>query len=106
MDTDQMSARRSGIFTAFEGFREELDEHNDRHLLYQGERIIKTNRDITNLSKKLIFQLHRISQDENAVDGRRKAIDNLRSKFAEIQALYAKLQPDLVGEWGWKYARS
>ncbi|KDN49405.1 hypothetical protein RSAG8_02107, partial [Rhizoctonia solani AG-8 WAC10335] len=42
MDAPRIAARRSEILGAFEGFREELDEHNDRR-----ERIIKTNRDIT-----------------------------------------------------------
>ena len=121
MDANQTAARRSEILTAFEGFREELDEHNDRRRFINpqacqislsncdprsGERIIKTNRDITNLSKKLIFQLHRIAQDENTLEGRTKAIAKSASKFADVQGLYAKLQDDVVGEWGWKYART
>ncbi|QRW00228.1 Translin [Ceratobasidium sp. AG-Ba] len=101
MDANQTAARRSDILTAFEGFREDLDEHNDRR-----ERIIKTNRDITNLSKKLIFQLHRIAQEENTSEGRAKAISKSEGKFAEVRALYTRLQDDLAGEWGWKYARS
>ncbi|KAF8758402.1 Translin [Rhizoctonia solani] len=64
MDATQIAARRAEILSAFEGFREEFDENNDRR-----ERIIKTNRDITNHSKKLIFQLHRIAQDENSDEG-------------------------------------
>jgi predicted translin family RNA/ssDNA-binding protein len=72
----------------------------------EGERIIKTNRDITNSSKKLIFQLHRIAQDENTTEGRIKVIEKSRSKFIEVQGLYAKLQKDVEGEWGWKFARS
>ncbi|KAG9104951.1 hypothetical protein FRC06_005018 [Ceratobasidium sp. 370] len=101
MDTNQVSDRRSEILAAFEGFREELDAHHDRR-----ERIIKTNRDITNLSKKLIFHLHRIAQDESTTEGRTKAIEKSRNKFAEVRSLYAKLQNDLAGEQGWKYARS
>ncbi|KAG8702191.1 hypothetical protein FRC08_003641 [Ceratobasidium sp. 394] len=101
MDANQVSARRSEILAAFEGFREELDGHNDRR-----ERIIKTNRDITSLSKKLIFQLLRIAQEESTAEGRTKAVENSRDKFAEVRGLYAKLQDDLAGEWGWRYARS
>ncbi|CEL52380.1 Translin-associated protein X OS=Mus musculus GN=Tsnax PE=1 SV=1 [Rhizoctonia solani AG-1 IB] len=101
MDATQIAARRSDILTAFEGFREELDEHNDRR-----ERIIKTNRDITNLSKRLIFQLHRISQDENSDEGRDKAIHKAQGKFAEVQALYARIQSELEGERNWRYTRS
>ncbi|KAG8747985.1 hypothetical protein FRC10_009737 [Ceratobasidium sp. 414] len=94
------------MLAAFEGFREELDGHNDRHASSQGERIIKTNRDITNLSKKLIFQLHRIAQDESTTEGRAKEIEKSRNKFTEVRGLYARFQDDLAGERGWKYARS
>lgn len=101
MDSAQVAARRSEIISAFEGFREELDGHNDRR-----ERIIKANRDITNLSKKLIFQLHRIAQDENSDEGRNQAIHKSSGKFAEVQKLYAKLQVEVEGENNWRYARS
>lgn len=101
MNANQAASRRSEILTAFEGYREVLDEHNDRR-----ERIIKANRDVTNLSKKLIFQLHRIAQEEITPEGRAKAISKSEAKFADVRALYAKLQGDLVGERGWKYARS
>ncbi|KAJ1310362.1 hypothetical protein OPQ81_007100 [Rhizoctonia solani] len=101
MDTTGIATRRSEILSAFEGFREEFDEHNERR-----ERIIKTNRDITNLSKKLIFQLHRIAQDENSDEGREKAIVKSSNKFAEVQALYSKIQGELEGERSWRYARS
>ncbi|CAE6470405.1 unnamed protein product [Rhizoctonia solani] len=101
MDAPRIAARRSEILGAFEGFREELDEHNDRR-----ERIIKTNRDITNLSKKLIFQLHRIAQDENTDEGRDKAINKSKNKFSEVQTLYARIQSDVEGERNWRYARS
>ena len=41
---------------SFERFRDEIDSHNDKR-----ERLIKASRDITALSKKLIFHLHRFS---------------------------------------------
>ncbi|EPQ25647.1 uncharacterized protein PFL1_06784 [Pseudozyma flocculosa PF-1] len=41
------------IFTLF---RDEIDHHNDRR-----DRLIKASRDVTSLSKKLIFHLHRYS---------------------------------------------
>lgn len=41
-------ASQSSILSTFETFRDELDEHYDRR-----ERIIKTSRDITALSKKM-----------------------------------------------------
>ncbi|KAB5593035.1 Translin-associated protein X [Ceratobasidium theobromae] len=101
MDAAQIATRRSDILSAFEGFREDLDEHNDRR-----ERIIKTNRDITNLSKKLIFQLHRIAQDQSGDDGRKQAIQKSTNKFSEVQKLYAKIRGDIEGERNWRYARS
>ncbi len=42
------------LLNAFGTFRDEIDEHNDRR-----ERLIKTSRDVTSLSKKVIFLLHR-----------------------------------------------
>jgi predicted translin family RNA/ssDNA-binding protein len=43
-----MTSTRSTALPIFETFRDELDEHHDRR-----ERIIKTSRDITALSKKM-----------------------------------------------------
>ncbi|PWN50540.1 Translin [Violaceomyces palustris] len=54
MTTINTEQRSSRIKNVFQGFRDELDEHNDRR-----ERLIKTSRDVTSLSKKLIFHLHR-----------------------------------------------
>ena len=42
------NAMQSAALPIFETFRDELDEHHDRR-----ERIIKTSRDITALSKKM-----------------------------------------------------
>lgn len=42
------------IQSSFETFQMELDEYNDRR-----ERLIKTSRDVTVASKRLIFGLHR-----------------------------------------------
>ena len=47
-------SRGQTIQAAFEVYREEIDAHNDRR-----ERLIKASRDVTGLSKKLIFLLHR-----------------------------------------------
>ena len=45
---------REAILDAFAAFRDELDEKHDRR-----ERLVKASRDVTNQSKKVIFQLHR-----------------------------------------------
>ncbi|VDB99332.1 unnamed protein product [Peniophora sp. CBMAI 1063] len=86
-----MSAR-----AGFQSFRDQLDEHNDRR-----ERIIKASRDITALSKKVVFLLHRQmtlpDPDPNT------AAAAARPKLAEIQRMLAALKPDLQGDRFWRY---
>lgn len=47
-ESNQQQSSSSQTLSIFETFRDELDEHYDRR-----ERIIKTSRDITALSKKM-----------------------------------------------------
>ncbi|CEL06601.1 Putative Translin-associated protein X [Aspergillus calidoustus] len=49
-----MAESSPNVLSMFETFRDELDQHHDRR-----ERLIKTSRDITALSKKIIFSLQR-----------------------------------------------
>lgn len=49
-------ARSDRLLDQFAEFRDELNAHHDSR-----ERLIKLSRDITALSKKLIFALHRIT---------------------------------------------
>lgn len=55
------SASTSEITQAFSAFRDEIDDHNDRR-----ERLIKVSRDVTGLSKKVIFLLHRFDINDFA----------------------------------------
>jgi predicted translin family RNA/ssDNA-binding protein len=110
------------VIESFEEFREELDEHNDRR-----ERLIKVSlilningplnkipsslkagRDVTNLSKKAIFLLHRIvnedSEDDQALALR--AAQRGREKLLEVQRIYATLRDELAGDRFWRYQRS
>ncbi|GAK67622.1 translin [Moesziomyces antarcticus] len=48
------AAAAASLLEAFGLFRDEIDDYNDRR-----ERLIKTSRDVTSLSKKVIFLLHR-----------------------------------------------
>jgi hypothetical protein len=57
MDTTEQP---SEITTIFKTFRDELDEHYDRR-----ERIIKTSRDITALSKKMYVSLSSVMTHAN-----------------------------------------
>lgn len=53
-DLPHREAPRNEYTSMFEGFRNELDKHHDRR-----ERIVKVSRDVTALSKKMIFSLQR-----------------------------------------------
>ncbi|KAK0456355.1 Translin [Armillaria borealis] len=88
--------------TIFDAFRQDLDEHNDRR-----ERLIKASRDVTNISKKAIFLLHRIVlEDAPASEGLTPALraakrgnENLR----QVQQIYANMKGELVGDRFWRY---
>ncbi|EKM60850.1 uncharacterized protein PHACADRAFT_84062 [Phanerochaete carnosa HHB-10118-sp] len=103
---------REAILSVFECFRDELDDHNDRR-----ERLIKHGRDVTNLSKKVIFLLHRIMVDDAPDDpagggegtGDRaralKAASRGRDKLREVRAMFANVRHELVGDRFWRYQR-
>ncbi|OAX80890.1 hypothetical protein ACJ72_04771 [Emergomyces africanus] len=74
----------------FNIFRSELDEHHDRR-----ERVIKASRDITALSKKIIFSLHRVRALNKPLP-KNIAKDN-QERLAQITALFASVLPDLAG---------
>jgi hypothetical protein len=106
-------ASRQELLQVFDGFRSELDEHNDRR-----EKLIKvlayspsihlnlmdlqTSRDITNLSKKLIFLLHRLSTDEA---DKAKLASEATKKLSEIATLFAAQREDLADDRFWRYQR-
>ncbi|KAH9890960.1 Translin [Cubamyces lactineus] len=96
---------RESILNAFDTFRQDLDDHNDRR-----ERLIKSSRDITNLSKKLIFLLHRtVTEDESQSDDHTlglRAAARAKGKLAEIQALFANMRDELTGDRFWRYQRN
>jgi len=89
------------ILLAFETFRSELDDENDRR-----ERIVKSSRDITIHSKRVIFLLHRLAisdLDDAGTREERKDYVEARKKLAEIQAIFRSLQPELQGERFWRH---
>lgn len=83
------------IEARFQQYSLELDEHYDRR-----ERIVKTSRDVTALSKKLIFHLHRITQRKPAA-----ILNEAKPKLEELRNLLASLQQDLEGERYWRCGR-
>jgi hypothetical protein len=52
---DKELQKSTPFMLMFLRFRDELDEHHDRR-----ERVIKASRDVTALSKKMIFSLQRL----------------------------------------------
>ncbi|KAH9487108.1 Translin-associated protein X [Psilocybe cubensis] len=103
--TTSLSSSSSPVLQSFDTFRADLDDYNDRR-----ERLIKASRDITNLSKKAIFLLHRLVQNpadanEDQPTHYKKAAQQGYEKLREIQDLYAKLQPELEGDKYWRYQR-
>ncbi|KAI0322293.1 Translin [Amylostereum chailletii] len=90
----------TNIHAAFNAFRDDLDDHNDRR-----ERLIKGSRDITNASKKVIFLLHRImteyATDQNALSLRAAA--EAQSKLRDIQTMFKNVAPELQADRFWRY---
>ncbi|PYI27382.1 putative translin-associated factor TraX [Aspergillus indologenus CBS 114.80] len=77
------------IQSMFETFRNELDEHHDRR-----ERLIKTSRDITALSKKIIFSLQRIRTPNHPLPP--TIATETTSRFTQITKLFESTLPDLT----------
>ncbi|KAI5297286.1 hypothetical protein KEM55_004914 [Ascosphaera atra] len=87
---------REAVLEAFVRFRDELDEHHDRR-----ERVIKTSRDITALSKKIIFALQRVRTLGKPLAP--KILQETDSKLKQITDLFASIAPDLTGINGHRY---
>jgi predicted translin family RNA/ssDNA-binding protein len=77
----------NAIFTRV---RDKLDAHYDRR-----ERLIKISRDITALSKKMIFSLQRIQGEVTTLPADIQKEINQRE--GEIQKLLKKAEPDVQG---------
>ncbi|KAJ5175738.1 uncharacterized protein N7482_001615 [Penicillium canariense] len=82
----------------FENFRDGLDEHHDRR-----ERIIKASRDITALSKKIIFALQRVRTTNQPIPP--KIAQENDTRLEQIQKLFASVTPDLTSINAWRYQR-
>ncbi|KAE8313903.1 Translin [Aspergillus transmontanensis] len=93
-----MAEQSTQILSIFETFRNELDEHHDRR-----ERLIKISRDITALSKKIIFSLQRIRKLNAPLP--ENITKETQSRFTQIQSLFTNALPDLTGPNKWRYQR-
>jgi hypothetical protein len=114
---------RSAILRIFEGFRAEIDDFHDRreYLIKVGQYLTlsdeflfnlpeQASRDITNLSKKAIFLLHRCALldpglDEDEKVKNKRAAQQCYEKLRDIQQKFAQLKPSLEGERFWRYQR-
>ncbi|KAK3346195.1 Translin family-domain-containing protein [Lasiosphaeria hispida] len=90
---------RNAYTPMFEQLRDELDEHHDRR-----DRIGKASRDITALSKKIIFSLQRVSKIEEQLPADIQTEIDLR--LAEISKLLASIAPDVQAINRYRYSRS
>ncbi|GAA5887524.1 hypothetical protein JCM16303_004232 [Sporobolomyces ruberrimus] len=97
MTTEPKRTRSTLLVSEFTQFRAELDQSQA-----QRERIVKISRDITALSKQMIFALHRVSSGKkwDQVKG------EVEGKMNDLRKLFAKLQGEVKGEDFWRYERS
>ncbi|KAH8887323.1 Translin [Thozetella sp. PMI_491] len=83
----------------FETFRDELDEHHDRR-----QRISQASRDITGLSKKIIFSLQRVREISPELPGGIEA--EIKSRLAEISKLLHLVALETQGIKRFRYVRN
>ncbi|KDQ54767.1 hypothetical protein JAAARDRAFT_348283 [Jaapia argillacea MUCL 33604] len=100
MSQPQTLGSKDTVVQLFQHFAEELDDQNDRR-----ERLIKSSRDVTNLSKKVIFLLHRIMTEETDEDDHTlalRAATSGRQKLKDIQKILGSMQVELRGNLFWQ----
>lgn len=85
------------VIQEFIKFQKELDSKYDKR-----ERIIKLARDVTILSKRVIFALHRSNDSETLF----QALTDADSKIDEIRGFLEKIASELVDEDPYKFARA
>ncbi|KAL8811615.1 MAG: hypothetical protein Q9223_007494 [Gallowayella weberi] len=88
----------SPFMPMFETFRDELDEHQDRR-----ERIVKASRDITALSKKIIFSLQRVHNLQSPIPP--PIAKEINARYDSIKDLFTSIAPDLQGINFWRYQK-
>ncbi|GJN87824.1 hypothetical protein Rhopal_000779-T1 [Rhodotorula paludigena] len=90
--------RADRLLSSFTAFRAELDVHHA-----QRERVVKLSRDVTALSKQLIFALHRVG---GAGRSREEVLSEAEGKRDELRRLFERLQGEVKGADFWRYERS
>ncbi|KAJ1974409.1 hypothetical protein H4R35_003621 [Dimargaris xerosporica] len=83
----------------FPQLRDLLDTHYDRR-----ERVVRHSRDITQLSKKLIF--HLLRYNPQAADGNAKLFAEADQKHAQLQQCFDKLRLELNASNRYRYGQT
>ncbi|KAI1264911.1 Translin [Xylariaceae sp. FL1019] len=87
---------RNAYTSMFETFRDELDEHHDRRM-----RIGNVSRDVTALSKKIIFSLQRVRKLNQPIPENIQSENDARLK--EIAEHLSTIQADVQGMNRYRY---
>ncbi|KAJ2899762.1 hypothetical protein IWW38_000850 [Coemansia aciculifera] len=93
---DIITDRKREILALFTSYRDTLDAHQD-----QRERVIKCSRDITALSKKIVFTLLRITQESSP----QSVFKDAEAKHKQVLDLFRKISVELQGSNSLKYNR-
>ncbi|KAL3435952.1 Translin family-domain-containing protein [Aspergillus tetrazonus] len=97
--TTMVESASFDLLSMFEGFRDELDQHHDRR-----ERLIKISRDITALSKKIIFSLQRVRTAGAPIPP--SILKDVQSRFTQINDLFLSAVPETQGLNNYRYLRN
>lgn len=87
---------RNAYTPMFESFRDELDEHHDRRM-----KIGKVSRDVTALSKKIIFSLQRVRKLNQPLPARIQA--DVEERLKEIAGHLVTIEGDVAGMNRYRY---
>lgn len=93
-ESQASASTNSELQQVFIAFRDEIDDRNDRR-----ERLIKTSRDITSLSKKVIFLLHRFDvKDFASAEPSGKARELFSEAETKLEEIISLLRQAAVNE--------
>ncbi|KAI1384012.1 Translin [Hypoxylon trugodes] len=87
---------RNAYTSMFESFRNELDEHHDRRM-----KIGKVSRDVTALSKKIIFSLQRVRKLNQPIP--RHIQGDIEARLKEIAEHLSTIEEDVTGMNRYRY---
>ncbi|KAK6074137.1 translin family protein [Seiridium cupressi] len=95
-DLPHRDVPRNEYTSMFEGFRNELDKHHDRR-----EKIVKVSRDVTALSKKIIFSLQRVRKLNQPIPA--NITKENEERLVEIKSMLSTIVDDVSGIRRYRY---